>query len=719
MEASDFTRRDLASAAGAFLSGTLALLMLPALPRAAVALAIGAVAVSAVFVRKCHGVRLVIWGCCGFLLAFLHAQHQLRNVWPESSAGERVRARIVVESIPEPRGGDWSFDATARLAEPGAHSQELHVQVLSRDPAVRPHAGERWDLVLTLRPPRAALNPGAMDRERLMFHEHIHALGTVVSSRLNRRIDGGHRPLAAIRELIARHIEERVADRDAAGLIAALAVGATGGMSREQWRVFNATGTTHLVAISGLHVTMFAVVMLALARKLWAAFLWRFVQWKREPFAAVFGMCAATGYAVLAGLSVPTQRTLLMLAAWLFTRCVARNASALQPFAVALLAVLVMDPFATLATGFWLSFGAMSGILLATGTRIVRRSTLHEAVAVQLTVTVLLLPLTLACFGSVSVLGPLVNALAIPYMSWLLVPVVLFGVALIPLSSGAADFVFTLAEWVHNQAWPWLASAADSPYALAYASPPFWWYGLALCSVPFLFVPWPVRIRFAALLCVSPLAVVGHPAPHAGELEVTMLDVGEGTAVIVRSSHHVVVYGTGESYGTAGSRTENVLIPVLRSEGIRDIDQLVIPRLTPVTGEGVTALHASMPVARTLIGGRSPADFPGAAKCIAGTAWDWDGIGLRILDSCQLQVSVAGIVATVEPGAMRVESPELGRWTMLSGRSRRSSSEHVLATADVGAVRVTIAHGAAVAISGMRGNHPALWRGPPPAPTFR
>lgn len=693
--------------------------MLPATPHVAVALTIGLLAVSAAFMRRYRGVSLALWACCGFLLALLHAQHHFEDVWPESSAGERVRARVVVESIPEPRGADWSFDVTAKIAAPRPRSRELHVRVLSREPSVRPHAGEQWDLVLTMRPPRASLNPGAMDRERFMFHERIHALGTVVSSRINRKIDGGRRPLAAMRERIALHIEEHIADRDAAGLIAALAVGATGGMSREQWRVFNATGTTHLVAISGLHVTMFAVVMLALARRVWSGCLWRFVPWKREPFAVVVGMSAATGYAVLAGLSVPTQRTLLMLGAWLLTRCVARNASLLHPFAIALIAVLVLDPFAPLTTGFWLSFGAMSGILVATGPRIERRGTLHEAVAVQITVTVLLLPLTLACFGSVSLLGPVVNALAIPYMSWLLVPVVLLGVALIPVSSGAADYAFALAEWLHNLGWPWLASAADSPYALAYASPPLWWYGLALCSAPFLFLPWPARLRLAAVLCVVPLAILGRSSSTAAGLQITMLEVGEGTAVVMRTAHHVLVYGTGESYGTEGSRTENVLVPALRSEGIRQVDQLVIPRLTPLTGEGVTALHASMPVAQTRVGGGAPVDFPGAAICAAGASWNWDGVGLRVLDSCQLQASVAGIVVTVQSSTMSVESSRLGRWTMQSGRARRGSGEHVLATAEAGAIRVKIAPGAAVSISGMRATHPALWRGLPPTPTFR
>lgn len=576
--------------------------------------------------------------------------------------------------------------------------------------------------MLALRAPRASVNPGTMDHERLLFHEGIQALGTVVRSNFNERVSTGERPLTALRERIARHIESHVEDRDAAGLLAALAVGATGGMSREQWRVFNATGTTHLVAISGLHVTLFAVLMFAVARRLWSALLWRWVRWNRESFAAVFGLAAATGYALLAGLSIPTQRTLVMLAAWLLARCAARNTSPLQPMAVALLAVSVLDPFAPLTAGFWLSFGAMGAIMLVTSTRFTRRKTLHEAVVVQLAVTVILVPLTLATFGSFSLVGPLVNAAAIPYMSWLLVPGVLLSVMLLPFSPWASDQALAFVERLHDWGWPWLAAAADSPFALAYASPPPWWYALAAFSVPLVFAPWPARVRLAMAICVLPLAAAGRSSPQEHELEVTALDMGEGTAIVLRTARHTLVYGVGESYGTGGSRTENVLVPFLRSRGVRLVDRLIVPRLTPITGEGVTALLAALPVQRASMNGVASGDFDGAAACSPGESWDWDGVRFSILESCGLEALTEGARFQLSAGLTHIADSRGTSWAIVPGRAHRGKRrsavarasghvDHVLATGDLGAIRIDALSGG-VTVTGLREEWPALWRGP-------
>ncbi len=237
-------------------------------------------------------------------------------------------------------------------------------------------------MLLTLRPPQGRANPGTQDFERQLFRDGVHALGTVTASRVNRIVDAGHAPLTALRERISLHIQERVVDSDAAALIAALAVGDTGNVSREQWRVFNATGTTHLVAISGLHVTLFAVVAFAVARYLWR-YCYRLVRLQRDSFASICAFSAAAAYATLAGLSVPTTRTLIMLGAWLLARSLARVTRPFQPLGIALLAVLLFDSFAPLSAGFWLSFVAMAVIILVSSGRAMPRPLWREALAVQ------------------------------------------------------------------------------------------------------------------------------------------------------------------------------------------------------------------------------------------------------------------------------------------------------------------------------------------------
>jgi competence protein ComEC len=703
------------SSALAFFAGTLVLLVSPWEPAPpAIACAVLALVGSCVFRR--YGVaRGSFWACCGFLLAAYQAHQYLQLRWPTQAADERVRAEVIVASIPVTRGEDWLFDASVRIKAPHPRTETLNVRVISRDPAVRPHAGERWQLLLAMRPPLAALNPGAVDAGRLLFHDRIHAFGTVVGSRINQRLDGGHRPLTALRERIASHIHEKVIDRDAAALIAALAVGATGEMSREQWRVFSATGTSHLVAISGAHVTMFAIVMFAIARWIWSMIVWRWVAWPRETFAAFFGLAAATAYAALAGLSIPTQRTLIMLAAWILARTTSRYSSPLQPLATALLAVLLIDPFAPLTAGFWLSFGAMGAIIFVSETRIAPRGKSHEAVVVQLSVAAVLVPLTLACFGSISLTGPVVNAIAIPYIGWVLVPVILLALTLMPVWSAGSDGILSLAEWLHNLAWTSLAAAADSPFSLAYASPPIWWYVLAAMGVAVLLLPWPWRMRLAAAVCLVPLAAAHSGAPLPGGIDLTALDVGEGTAIVIQTARHTLVYGTGESYGTAGNRVENALLPFLRSRGIREIDALIVERLTPVTGAGVIALFAAMPVKRTFIGGDAIADLNGAELCGTHQSWEWDGVRFRIAESCNLLIATArGQVELTRAAALLTDAAGT-HWSIVSGRAasarQRLAGIRVLATAETGAVRFVINPKlGATAPVGLRQARQAIWR---------
>ena len=310
------------------------------------------------------------------LFAATHAHRHLQLAWPRD-ARRRARARSGRSSkrFPSRAGTDGP---STRASESRRQHPAAHRAARARDLArLRPCSRARASAGACAH--RAA--PAARAREPRQLSTRTRCCSTIastrwaqsLSSRLNRRVDAGHRPLTALRERIARHIEQRVADRDAAALISALAVGATGSMSREQWRVFNATGTTHLVAISGLHVTLFAVVMFAVARRAVVGAAVAMDGIDPRQFAAVIGL-APRRLCGARGLSVPTQRTLIMLAR-VAARAVAGAVSTpFQPFALALLAVLLLDPFAPLAAGILAVFRAMGAIICVTQTRLVRRA---------------------------------------------------------------------------------------------------------------------------------------------------------------------------------------------------------------------------------------------------------------------------------------------------------------------------------------------------------
>jgi competence protein ComEC len=714
----------------AFLAGVMGALLSPGLPAvwvewAAASIALGGCALAILlrllnlrnpFTRAPLNRTFIVTLVCGLAVGYLHAELQARSyLTARWQAEQRVFATVTIDTIPSGTVDSLSFDGIATITAPTPVARSLRVRLLSRAPEVTPHVGDRWNLLLTLRPPRGRVNPGAPDFERVLFRERIHALGTVISSSTNRRIDTGHRPLDRLRERIAAHIDAHVVDRDASALISALAVGVTGAVSREQWRVFNATGTTHLVAISGLHVTLFAVVAFAVARAFWSTVLYRLVQWRRENFAAAVGFAAAACYAALAGLSVPTQRTLIMLGAWLFTRAIARETPPFHSFALALVLVLALDPFAPLSAGFWLSFIAMAAIILVTSTRFVRRPVLLEALTVQGLVTLALIPLTLAAFGSVSVAGPLVNLIAIPAMSWIFVPTILLSIVLMPISSAAANAVLGVAAWMHEAGWPWLAAAADLPWAIVHASPPLWWYAIAVPGVVLSLMPWPGSLRLAFVICSFPLALATHPTPVRGGVDITMLDVGDGTSVVIQTAQHVLVYEIGEVYGTGGRTVDNVLVPVLRNRGLRRIDALVLRRLTPINAPGVTALLAEYTVDAMFVVG-PPADLPGSRDCATDHTWEWDGVRFRttlLANVCALAVETSGFQASF---SREIDlRPAGARWAVVAGRRHPegSSDQRVLATADLGAIRFRIDPEAGIdGPIAARAERRALWRSP-------
>lgn len=594
----------------------------------------------------------------------------LARRWANERDAERVVAQCTVESLPEISTFGSSFDAACRLVLPRAlalrrpRSLRVRLHLPPQPPALQPRAGESWQWLLELRAPRASANPGAIDVQRQWYRERIAALARLRPSTYTRRLTTAPPGLLHLRARIAQSIAERVDDRDARALLAALAVGATGELTRDQWRVFAATGITHLIAISGMHVTAFAMVAIALARRLWRhapANLRRRLD--RERFAAVFGLSCAIGYALLAGLSVPTQRTLLMLLIAAAARLSSRRIAPLTLLSLAAVAVLLIDPYAPLAAGFWLSFVAVAVLMSQS---VAPRSAASASPAhwrarlialargavggmrLQTLIVFAMAPLTLALFGSVPLAGLLVNLLAIPLFSVALVPLTLAGMAALPLTSLGVELAAPLwrgAEWLWVSVAPWLQRAADFPAALWQPDVSVPWLAASpLCALAVVLRS-PAALRLAALAALLlPLQWPAQAVPAPGSAQVTVLDAGLGTAVIVRSAHHALLFDTGSAHGSDGAAVNRLLLPALRALGVRRLDRLVLSTLSAaqVTGAAILINAIAVQDVRSAERWRS-ASVP-ANLCATRARWIWDGIEFSWLDAgvpaqCVLRVS--------------------------------------------------------------------------------
>ncbi len=547
----------------------------------------------------------------------------------------------------------WYADADvgrdAELLAP-MHAQPAPVQ-----------AGERWQLTVRLKAPHGASNPFGFDYELWMWEQGLQASGYVragkaVAAPLRLGQTGWH-PVELARQQVRERIFERVAQRAFAGLIAALVVGDQNAIERADWDVFRATGVAHLMAISGLHITMFAW-----AAALLLAWLWRRSQrlclWLPAPSAALLGgVLLATAYALFSGWGVPSQRTILMLFTVGLLRLSGKRWPWPQVWLLACAVVVAADPWALLQAGFWLSFVAV-GVLFAAdpATQFARPATAASTSASfaagppqgetvpsggsaaraaasvgaffheQWVITLALTPLTLLLFGQVSLVGLAANALAIPWVTLLVTPLAMAGVLISPLWELAALAMAALTGYLQ-----WLAALPFATVSVAQA--PLWLGAVGVLGGVLLVLPLPWRLRLSGLPLLLPVLLWQAPRPAVGEFELLAVDVGQGSAVMVRTATHALMYDAGPRYNRESDAGHRVLVPLLRALDLR-LDTLVLSHRDGDHIGGALAVLAMQPQVQLLSSIADDPQFQGTAartRCVAGQSWRWDGVEFEVL----------------------------------------------------------------------------------------
>ena len=616
-----------------------------------------------------------------FLAIAALAELQVASLFAlQAVPAERVVAEVHIDTLPQPSGVGRQFDGWLRLPRrPDSPARRVRVQWSSLA-AQQVAAGETWQLALNLRPATMRLNPGALDERRLAWRDHVSVRASVMASPLNRRLEPPRGVLLRLRERLANSILARVADPAAAGLLAALAVGYSGDIDARHWRIYNLTGITHLIAISGMHVTLFAVCVMGLLRKLWAWSATLALHVRRETFAACGGVLAATGYALLAGFSVPTQRTLLMLIAAILWRHKARASSPACALGAAVLLILATDPCAVLAAGFWLSCGAVGIILWREAARLRPAEGWRAALRLQLLITGALAPATFAQFGSVPLAGLWVNPVAIPWFSLLLVPLALIASALLMADAFAALAapVLWIADLLTAPLLALLARAGSASWALWQVRPPAWWYLAGGVAVLLMLVPVSARLRAAVGLAAMLPLLGSPPPPPAGSVRVVLLASGTSAMAIVRTHRHALLYGTGDVFGTGGTRIANLALPAALVEGVRSWDLVIASGLDRDVAAGLGVLAARSPARRVASGPTTQGEWPpGIDDCARLGHWIWDDI--RFVSEraahgrgCSLRVSAGDSQWRFEPRLAASEAPAIAqRWEAGAARPWR------------------------------------------------
>ena len=552
----------------------------------------------------------------------------------------------------------------------------------SQAPPADLHAGERWELTLRPKAPHGSRNPFGFDYELWLWERGVQATAYVRAGGQDlpphRMAQTWQHPVALLRQTVRERIFAQVQAREAAGLMAALVVGDQAAIDRADWDVFRATGVAHLVSISGLHITMFAW-----GASCCIAWLWRrssrLCIWYPAPCAALLGgVFLACCYAVFSGWGLPAQRTCLMLAAVALLRHSARRWPWPQTWMLACAVVVACDPWALLQAGFWLSFVAV-GVLFATDANQPMRAgpqpwleaarrRLRAALREQWVVTVALAPLTLLLFGQLSVVGLLANTLAIPWVTLVITPLAMLGVAWAPLWALAAAAIGVFTQVLQSlAAWPWAT--------LTLATAPWWMAAAGVLGGVLLVARLPVSARVLGLPLLLPVLLWRAPLPPGGVFELLAADVGQGNAVLVRTATHALLYDAGPRYSTDSDAGHRVLLPLLQALHTR-LDLLLLSHRDTDHVGGAAAVLAMQPQADLLSSMQAdrrldPQRLP--RRCEAGQHWQWDGVQFDILHphardydtphspnatSCVLRIQSADVPPRVALLVGDIESPQ-------------------------------------------------------------
>ena len=586
--------------------GLLCLGFLPALPSVGWLITLAACAVGSLFTR----VWPLGWFLLGLCWACGSAQQALDDRLAAGLEGRTLWLEGRVAGLPARTAQGVRFELEAPRSRRAELPQRLQLSWFDGPPL---RAGEQWRLAVTLQRPAGLLNPHGPDREAQLLARRVGATGTVKAGQLLAPVAGGWRD--ALRQ---RLLMVEANGRQAA--LVALVLGDGAGMAREDWQTLQATGTVHLLVISGQHIGLVAGLLYGLVAGLARWGLWPArLPWL--PWACGLAMAAALAYGWLAGGGVPVQRACLMLAVVLLWRLRFRHLGAFFPLLLALVAVLVFEPLAALLPGFWLSFAAVATLIYCFSARLGGWRPWQAWTRAQWVIAVGLLPVLLATGLPVSLSAPLANLVAVPWVSLAVLPLALLGTLMLPLA-GVGEALLWLAGGLLDVLFRGLALVAQQRPAWVPPALPWWAWLLVCLGALLLLLPRGVPLRGLGGVMLLALWVPREPVPF-GQIEVWQLDVGQGLAVLLRTRHHSLLYDAGPARGES-DLGERVVLPTLRKLGVVGLDVMVISHAHADHAGGAVAIARGLPIKR-IIGGEALVDVP-LQPCASGEQWDWDGV---------------------------------------------------------------------------------------------
>jgi competence protein ComEC len=488
-----------------------------------------------------------------------------------------------------------------------------------------------WQLRVRLKRPRGSVNPGGFDFERYALEAGVVATGYVREDSHNAESGAAFFCVDRLRARIGAAIDTTLGDAPSAHLLRALAFGDQHAMDEREWAVARATGIPHLIAISGLHIALFASFGIALVRLLWKLAPRMALLWPAPLIEAVASLAFAVSYALIAGFGLPTRRALVMIAALLGANLARRARAPVHGLALAVIALLAWNPACVLSAGFWLSFVGVAWLMFCLGGADERRRWWRELVTAQGVASLGLLPLGIWFFGQSSLVGPVANLIAVPWICFFVLPLTVVASLLILVMPALGVPLLQIAGWAMQWLWWLLEKMAAWPGALWYfPEPSVWALALAMLGAFWLLMPRGVPARMLGLFLFLPLLwPTGAPLAD-GEFMAYMLDVGQGESFVVRTRDHAVIYDAGARFASGFDFGEATVVPALHALGIEHVDRMIVSHGDNDHAGGAAAVAAAWPGIAVESGEPGRLTIS-AVQCLAGESWNWNGVEFRIV----------------------------------------------------------------------------------------
>lgn len=588
---------------------------------------------------------LLIWFLSAILWSALHQWWIADTGMPVAHLIKKASIMGYITSIPTETANKTQFQFLAERLNGKRIKANLLLSCYEGCPAL--HAGQRWQLEAKLKKPINLANPGGFDYVAFLGSRHLHWVGNVYRNSFKPLLTLEKTyPLTMLRERLSAHLILLDSDKKSLGIFEALTFGLTRYIDKSQWDLFRRTGTTHLIDISGEHIALVAGLSYWLLKWVWKQWSGRLcLRYPAQKVASAFAILIACAYALIAGFSVPTQRSLIACCLMLLRHVSNQRITIWQSWRYALIAVLVFEPHSVLMLGFYFSFIAVA-ILVLINQRI-KCSGLRKMVSMQLACMFGLMPLSLYWFSYGSINGLVANLVAIPWVGFFIVPLALVVAFLSPwlVIPGSV----TLLKWSIDGlllGLSWIDSFERINVSFTYteALPP-----LALMAAMGVFVFMPmIRLFPSVAILVTASCFPQYEKVHMGDTKIDVLDVGQGLSIVVRTAHHTLIYDTGMAFYHGGDMGKLVIIPYLKALGIKNLDYVVISHPDLDHRGGLASLDERYNINELIVD--SPRFYKRGVSCHQHPSWQWDDVSFRFFpidvhfkgrnnNSCILQIS--------------------------------------------------------------------------------